>query len=51
MVEYDDNLLEPVSFYKNTLKQRVDEAANIHIDKLVKDANINVEENRETVRK
>ena len=51
MVEYDDNLLEPVTFYKNTLKQRVDEAANKHFDKLVKDANINVEENRETVRK
>lgn len=51
MVEYDDNLLEPVSFYENTLKQRVKEAAEDHFEKLVKKANINVEENIETVKK
>lgn len=51
MVQYDDNLLEPVSFYKNTLKQRVNDAACAHFDKIVKQAGINVEENRETVKK
>lgn len=51
MVEYDDNLLEPVKHYKNTLKERVNAAAEAHFEKLVQKAGINIEENRETVKK
>lgn len=51
MTQYDDNLLEPVSFYKNTLKQRVHDAACAFFDSIVKKAAINVDENRDTVNK
>lgn len=51
MTQYDDNLLEPVSFYKNTLKQRVHDAACAFFDSIVKKAAINVDENRDTVHK
>lgn len=51
MTQYDDNLLEPVSFYKNTLKQRVHDAACAFYDSIVKKAAINVDENRDTVKK
>lgn len=51
MTQYDDNLLEPVDFYKNTLKERVNNAACDYFDKIVAQAGINIEENRETVKK
>ena len=51
MVEYDDNLLEPVEYYEKGLKDKVNEAAEKHFDKLVEEAGIDVEENRETVKK
>ena len=51
MTQYDDNLLEPISFYKNTLKQRVHDAACTFFDSIVKKAAINVDENRDTVNK
>ena len=48
---YDDNLLQPAKHYSATLKQKISDLANGHFDKIIEKGQIDVEANRETVKK